>query len=897
MPEPPTGALTLLFTDIEGSTKLLQRSGDVYPALLADHRRILRAAFDAHEGYEVDTEGDAFFVVFPSADDAVAAAADAQRTLVAHEWRDGHELRVRIGVHRGDPRFIDGGYVGLDVHRAARVMASGHGGQVVLSHAARASLNEKWRVLDLGEHRLKDLLQPERLYQLVIDGIPSEFPALKTLSNRPTNLPTQPNALIGRSAQVDAITKLLRNEGRLVTLSGTGGTGKTRLALQIGAELLEEFRSGVFFVSLAPIANEDLLVSAIAETLSVRKVAGENLATTLHAYLSDKEMLLVLDNFEHIIGATPRVAELLAAAGGVRVLVTSRERLHLYGERVYDVPPLDTSDGIALFTARAQAVDETFRLTDESTPHVTAICRSLDGLPLALELAAARIAVLSPRALLNRLDKRLPLLTHGQRDAEERQRTLRSTIEWSYDLLDESEQKLFARLAIFVDGSRLETVEEVCGALDGVDELDLLQSLVDKSLVRQRLDPDGEVRFWMLETIKEYAGERLRDQGETDLLAQRHAESFLELAEEAESVLWAQQTDEWLPRLDVEQPNIRTALEFALARDPELALRLSGALYPFWEIRGQHAEARAWLTRALAFDGAVSLESRAKALVGAGRASAWEFDWPAALDVLAEAVELSRRLGDVEGIGRCLGFMGHARLFTGDREGAAAVLNEALDLARASGSRRSVMRALNNAAAAAIEEHDFSRAHEMYAEVRTIAVAEGSKVSVGIGAIQCGYVSILAGEYGRAADELDDGLGCLGKIGATTWTPLGQRYTGLLKLLTGEIDEADTILRSSLTDGREQAPAWQLVYWVEDLGAVATAKGQATRAATLWGATDGLWHRFRLAILEESRQVRERFEEEIDRGSPRYKAWSEGRTMGLEEALAYALSEESDPGD
>jgi predicted ATPase/class 3 adenylate cyclase len=908
MAEAPSGTVSLLFTDIEGSTKLLQRSGERYAELLADHRSLLRAAFDSHNGYEIDTEGDAFFVVFRSAKDAAAAAAAGQRALAEHSWPDGNEVRVRMGLHTGEPHLVDRAYVGLDVHRAARVMGAGHGGQVLLSQSTRNQLDDDLPLLDLGEHRLKDLLQPEHLFQLLIEGLPSEFPALKTLGNRPTNLPMQPNPLIGRDSEVRTVTELLRaDDVRLLTLTGPGGTGKTRLALQVGAELLDLFRSGVFFVSLAPIVDEDLLIPSVAQVLAVREVPGEDIGETLRAYLTGKEMLLVLDNLEHIMGAVTSVAALLSSVPELRILVTSRERLHIAAEHVYEVPPLTLAESahqdpaallesgaIALFTARAQAASPSFDLTEENAADVFAICRQLEGLPLALELAAARVAVLSPQALLSRLGERLPLLTGGPRDAAQRHQTLRNTLEWSHDLLAELEQIVFCRLAVFVDGCRLDAAESVGRPPSGdVATLDVLQSLIDKSLLRQRSDPDGERRFWMLETVREYAGSRMQARGEAEMLARRHAEHFLELAEQAEPYLWAQQTQPWLQRLAVEQANFRAALERSLsAQDATFALRLAGALYPFWEIRGQHGEARAWLSRGLALNGVVSAEWRAKALIGAGRATAWEFDWPVAIELLEEAADLSRRLDDAEGVGRCLGFIGHARLFTGDSAGAAAVLNEGLDLARRTGDEGSVARALNNAAAAALEELDFDRAREMYEEVGRIARADDRKLNLAMSAIQLGYVDTLGAEYGRAANHLEDGVRLFAEIGETTWTPLAQRYIGLLALLTGKIEEAECVLRSSLRDGREQAPAWQLVYWVEGLAAVAAVNGESVRASTLWGATDGLWQRFRLAILEESRQLRERFKEEISRSNSHQEAWAEGHAMTLDQAIAYALTED-----
>jgi len=912
MVDAPSGTVTLLFTDIEGSTKLLQRSGELYPELLADHRSMLRAAFDSHDGYEVDTEGDAFFVVFRSAQDAAGAATEAQRALAEHSWPDGNEVRVRMGLHTGDPRLVDRAYVGLDVHRAARVMGAGHGGQVLLSKSTKTQLGADLPLLDLGEHRLKDLLQPEHLFQLLIEGLASEFPALKTLGNRPTNLPAQPNPLIGRDKELEEILQLLRNDDvRLLTLTGPGGTGKTRLALQIGAELLDEFRSGVFFVSLAPIADEHLLVPAIAQALAVRETSGEDLAATLSAYLSDKQMLLVLDNFEHIVGAAPAISTLLEIAPEVRIVATSRERLRLSAEHIYDVPPLllpDAAqedlgtllgtDAIALFFARAEAVTPNFVLTQENAPSVVAICRRLEGLPLALELAAARIAVLSPSALLSRLSERLAVLTGGARDTDERHQTLRNTIEWSYDLLEAPDQLLFRRLAIFVDGSRLDATEAVCTSEYGdVRALDGLQSLVDKSLVRNRPDSDGESRFWMLEMIREYASERLAKSGELEKIARRHAEHFLELAEQAEPDLWAQQTDVWLPRLDPEEANCRAALGWAIAQDEaEVAVRLAGSLYPFCEMRARQSESRAWVNRALTLDGAVPPSCRAKALVAAGRGTAWHGEMGAAIALLEEAAELSKQLGDLEGVGRCLGFIGHALLFTGNAERAAAVLEEAVDLARNTGDPHSVARAIYNSAFVAIEQGDFDRACELFEEAAQIGRSEGAKLQEANCLAHLGYTCALAGDYERAAALLDGGVAVFNELGETTWTQVAFRYQGLLALLDGRIDEAESLLRTSLMEGREQAPQWEVAHWIEELAAVAAAKGEALRAAKFWGATDALFEKLGLAILEENRQVRERFREEVQESSDsdlRAEAWAQGHAMTLKQAVVYALTSEA----
>ena len=495
----PTGTITFVFTDVEGSTRLLNELGaDAYADALAEHRRALREAFARHDGVEVDTQGDSFFIAFSTAPAALAAAAEAQQALAAGP------VRVRIGIHTGTPHVTDEGYVGRDVHRAARIGAAGHGGQILVS-ASTASLVEEDSLRDLGEHRLKDLAASERIYQLGGEA----FPPLRSLQQ--TNLPIPATAFLGRQRELDEVTSLLRDgHARLVTLSGPAGSGKTRLALQGAAEASDHYPDGVFWAPLAALRDSGLVLEVAAQALEARSSLAERVA--------DRRLLLVLDNFEHLIDAAPELARLLGDCPNLQLLVTSRELLRLPGEQAYPVPPFEPHDATEFFTARAQAVDPRF----EPSSVVEKLCSRLDNLPLALELAASRIAVLSPEQLLGRLSERLDLLKAG-RGVDPRQQTLRATIEWSYDLLDEDEQVLFERLSVFAGGCALEAAEEVCAA-----EIDTLQSLIDKSLLRRQ----GE-RFWMLETIKEYAAERLEQRGEAMVLSDRHADHFIALAERA----------------------------------------------------------------------------------------------------------------------------------------------------------------------------------------------------------------------------------------------------------------------------------------------------------------------------------------------------------------------------
>ena len=534
-------------------------------------------------------------------------------------------LRVRMALNTGATEERDGDYYGPPVNRAARLLSAGHGGQVLLSlptqELVRDRLPPDVDLRDLGERRLKDLSRPERIFQLAAPDLPSEFPPLKAAERYPSSLPSQPTPLIGREREVEEVCRRLRaTEVRVLTLTGPGGTGKTRVGVQAAAELTDEYEDGVFFVALAAIADPSLVVPTVARTLGLIEASNQSPEELLKGYLRDRHILLVLDNFEQVLEAAPLIDEVLHSAPRVKVLVTSRTPLGLYGEHEFPIPPLSLPESeaapsaehladygaIRLFLDRTRAVNPEFSLTEENAGAVAEICERLDGLPLAIELAAARAKLLPPQALLSRLGNRLKLLTGGARNLPERQRTLRNTIEWSYEMLDEGEKTLFARLAAFPGGGTLEAIEAVCDAEGDlpVDPLEGVSSLLDKSLLRQVAEQEDEPRFEMLETIREFALEKLEESADAGAVERVHAEFYLDLAEQAEPRLWGPEDAAWLERLEREHDNLRAALSWALDHEEvDLALRLGAALRWFWNLGGYYGEGRSWLEATLAKEG------------------------------------------------------------------------------------------------------------------------------------------------------------------------------------------------------------------------------------------------------------------------------------------------------
>jgi predicted ATPase/class 3 adenylate cyclase/predicted Ser/Thr protein kinase len=730
----PTGTVTLLATDIEGSTQLLAELGsEAYAAALAEHRRAVREAVTAHAGVEVDTQGDAFLIAFARATDAAAAAEATQRALA------NGAVRVRMGLHSGEPLLTDEGYVGIDVHQAARVMSAGHGGQTLVSETTAALLGADVPLRDLGAHRLKDLTSAQRLYQLG-DG---DFSSLKALHE--TNLPVQPTPLVGREHELAEVLKLL-SASRLVTLTGSGGSGKTRLALQAAAELVNDYEGGVWWVSLALLSDPGLVESTIAQVVGARDSLAE--------HLRGQKALLLLDNFEHLLAAAPRIGALLSEAPEVRVLATSRERLGIAAEQEYPVPTMVSAEAVALLTARARQLKPDFEPNDD----VVEICRRLDGLPLAIELAAARVKVLAPDQLLARLGQSLDLLTAGTRDAPERQQTLRVTIDWSHQLLDADDQQLFARLAVFAGSYSLEAAEAVCDA-----EIDTLAALADKSLLRRT----DEGRFFMLETIREYALERLEASGAAPALRRRHTEYFLGRADQFAAASAAGQS-EALVWLGDEYAEHRAALGFLQqSGDYERLARLAVSLRRFWELRGYLREGLSWLEAVAGAAADAPRPLHASALQAAAILACRLGQLRQADELSEAAYELSQAMGDVDGRMLALNTRALAAVGAHDYDRARAFSEEQATLAREHGQDRPLGAALDNLSYVARARGDHEEAIRLSEEALEIFRKVSDSYLVGVCLVNLGASLVERHEVRDARVFLDEAIGLF--VGLEHW--------------------------------------------------------------------------------------------------------------------------------
>jgi predicted ATPase/class 3 adenylate cyclase/DNA-binding CsgD family transcriptional regulator len=863
MSELATGTVTLLFTDIEGSTQLLEQLGERYTGVLTKCRTLLRNAFHTYHGHEMDTQGDAFFVAFARATDAVSAAVAAQYALAAHPWPDGVSVRVRMGLHTGEPQLSTEGYVGLDVHRAARIMSAGHGGQVLLSQTTRDlvehDLPEGIGLLDLGAHRLKDLQQKSHLFQLVIVGLPARFPPLKTLDTYPNNLPIQPTPFIGREQEVEACEQLLvREEVRLLTLTGPGGIGKTRMALQVAAELSEVFSGGLYFVNLAPLRDAEFVVPTIAQVLDVKELAEQLLLDLLKVFLREKQLLLLLDNFEQVVSAAVQVAELLAACPQLKVLVTSRMVLHVQAEHEFALPPLTMPDprylpdvvtlsryeALALFIQRARVSRPEFQLTNVNARAVAEICRHLDGLPLAIELAAARIKLLPPQALLARLTPRLTVLTSGARDVPVRQQSLRQTIEWSYQLLDAEQQRLFRRLSVFAGGCTLEAIEAVCVALDKNKEagwvLDGVASLLDQSLLQQTEQDGEEAHLVMLETIREYGLEMLEASGEMEKTRRAHAAYYLELAEEAEPELVVPRQAMWWERLEREHDSLRAAMRWLTeqertAQEREMALRLGGALLRYWEVRGHWSEGWSFLEWARAESKGVTAPAQVKVLMAAAYLlDHLEHDTDRAEALYEESLVLYQTLGDMAGTALALSQLGEIAASRGHFAVANTRTEEALALYREMGDKQGIAWSLNNLADIVSQQGKYARAISLNEESLALFKEVGDKQGIAWSLSNLAGIVSQQGEYARAISLDEESLTLCREVGdveGIAWSLFG--LADVLFLSRGDLAKVHMLLDEGLVLCREIGHKSGVAWGLSLLGEVFLQQGDTVKARFL----------------------------------------------------------------
>ena len=707
----PSGTVTFLFTDVEGSTKLLDEIGDeAYSEVLAEHHRACRAAWAAHNGFEVDTEGDAFFVVFEQAEDGLSAALFAQQALAERP------VRVRMGLHTGEVLLTETGYVGKELHRAARIASSGHGGQIVLSKATSEQAGASFSYLDLGEHRFKDFPEPLSILQLG-EG---SFPPLKTISN--TNLPRPASSFVGREAELQEVLARIEQGARLVTLTGPGGSGKTRLSVEAAVTLVPEYKAGVFWIGLASLRDPALVTETISQTLGAKDGLAE--------HIQERELLLLLDNLEQVIEAAPELSALLSACPNLTLLVTSRELLRVQGEVEYPVPPLASPEAVSLFCERSQL---------EPSEEIAELCARLDNLPLAVELAAARTKALSVSQILERLSQRLDLLKGG-RDADPRQLTLRAAIEWSYDLLSEAEQRLFVRLSVFAGGCTLEAAEEVAGA-----GLDTLQSLVEKSLLRFS---DG--RYWMLETIRDYASERLDEAGEAVSTRSGHAAFFAELAARGAAEM-PESPRKWSDRLEEERDNLRGAMAWCLnERRFAFAHELAIAYGALCVSRGPLGEGRSWLHAALQQTEHVPLALRQRALGSASNLAERQGHLDPARVLAEESLELARAIDDADAVGRALARLGIVEGDAGHFERSERLQLEALAVFSKSGNERDARMTLGMLGFLYLANKDYRKARQVCEKALTMSRLAHDKRGVAVAASNLGHALAREGNTREA---------------------------------------------------------------------------------------------------------------------------------------------------
>ena len=853
MRQPPTGTVTFLFTDIEGSTKLWQDQPEQMRPALARHDQLLRQALEAGGGYVFKTVGDAFCAAFATAPEALVGALAAQSALTAEPWETGTPLRVRMALHTGSAEERGGDYYGPPLNRVARLMSAGHGGQTLVSAATQELVRDLLPVgaalRDLGDASLKDLSRPERVFQLLHPSLPSDFPPLKSLDNPslPNNLPQQPTSFIGREREVAEVKTLLNNT-RLLTLTGAGGCGKTRLSLQVAADLLGSQGDGVWLVELAPLSDPTLVPKAVAQALGVREAVGKTFTQNLMEYLRPKDLLLVLDNCEHLVAACASlVADLLRSCPHVHVLATSREPLNVPGEQTYRVPSLSLPDpktvqtvealsqyeAVRLFIERAQAVQPSFTVTSGNAPAVAQVCFHLDGIPLAIELAAARIRSLSVEEVNRRLDSRFRLLTGGSRVALPRQQTLRALIDWSYDLLPELEKALLCRLSVFAGGWTLAAAEDVgASGVEDVDVLDPLTALVDKSLVSYE-ETNGVGRYHLLETVRQYSEERLAERGETERVRDLHLSWCVALAEAAEPHLQGSEQGAWLAQLETDHDNLRAGLAWGLASlgGTEQEIRLAGALGWFWYVRCHWSEGRVHLAAALAHEGLKGgKRERAEALNHQGRLIRNQGDFMAAHQIFGQALTIAREIGDRKGEGSSLHELGWLAQSQSDFAAAHSYFGLALEAAREVGDQVSEASNLHGLGCVKLALKDLEAARSDYEQALEICQRIGARSREAANLEQLGWLAAHQPGDEAARSYFEQSLAISCEIGDRNGEESGLHALGWLAQGQGDFEAALLFYERSLEMDRQSGDAGSMAGNLHSLGEVRRSQGDFAAA-------------------------------------------------------------------
>jgi predicted ATPase/class 3 adenylate cyclase len=841
----PTGTVAFLFTDIEGSTQRWETHRAEMSEAIERHDDVLQRCIAAHDGYTFKRMGDAFCVAFRTAPDAIAAACDAQRALKNEDFNAVDGLKVRMAAHVGHAEERNGDYFGPTVNRVSRLLAIGYGGQVLVSGAAadlsQGEMPSQTSLRDLGSHRLKDLAQPEQVYQLVAPDLPQKFFPLRSLDALPNNLPLQLTSFVGRDEEIESV-KALAETHRLTTLVGTGGVGKTRLALQAGADLLDRHEDGVWFVELAPLSDGTLIASELAPLFGVQASADRSLVDALLASLRSKHALIIVDNCEHLVDPAAEIIEkILRGCSHIRILATSREALKIPGETVHRVASLDEEAAIALFAERANAATDSFRLTDENRQTVRKICRRLDGIALAIELAAARVRAVDVDELFARLDERFRILTGGSRTALPRQQTMRALIDWSYDLLTPPEQALLRRLSVFAGGGTLDAASAICtdDEVQAWDVLDQLTSLVDKSLVvaeiNETVSGTSKLRYRLLESTRQYAAEKLANSGERDRLRRRHAEYYAEMARRAETTWSSTPTLTWLPRLDVEIDNFRAALDWALSekQDAEIGGILAGELWALWRELGTIAEGLRYIDAALALEDRLSTPT--VALLWLARSFCVGTSWAQKRDAAEHAKELYRGLGD--SAGAMCAQLEHAEALTRlfDLEQSKQELTEACEFFTNSGDERWANYALSSLARNAFWNKEFQVARDRNAEVLTAARSQGDERLISVSLNNLAEREFAIGNVERAIELSREEMGRdRGRKDASSLCFALSNLSAYL-IEAGELEEAHRLAHEALRKSSDVQLQGLIACSIQHLAAIAARRGERERAALLLG--------------------------------------------------------------